>query len=295
MGLQELSHPWADTAEFIDFVEADGTSRLLVVDDEADIRACLRDLLSLKGYQVEAASSGQEALALLEERSCDLMLLDMRMPGMDGVEVMRHARKARPELPIIVLTAHPCLDSAITAVRLNAVDYLLKPLDVEDLMATVSSALQQHSERRRRRRLLKMMGQVLDTLEETEVSTAPQSTRSSSGQSSPSRVQRRFISVGPVTLDRQKRAVTVKGDSTRRAELTEGETAVLTVLMEYAEDVLSCSRLVTGALGYESDRGEAQSVIRPYIFRLRRKIEEDPGNPRLIRTVRGRGYYFSLA
>jgi DNA-binding response OmpR family regulator len=279
-----------DMAKSLNLPEGETTARLLVVDDEANIRAGLRDLLSLKGYHVEEAGSGYEALALLENTSYDLMMLDMLMPGMDGVEVMRRARKMHPNLPIIVLTAHASLESAIAAVKLDATDYLLKPFDVENLIATVSRAVRKHTERQRRRHLLDMMGKALNTLRETEGPTI-----SLSPTPSPPTSPKRFLRAGPITLDRQRRLVTVQDEPARRAELTEGETDVLVALMDHADEVLSCSKLVKAAMGYEPDEWEAQSMIRPYIFRLRRKIEKAPEKPRLIRTVRGRGYFLSLS
>ncbi len=273
--------------------ESEPMARLLVVDDEANIRTGLRDLLSLKGYHVEEAGSGYKALALLESTSYDLMVLDMRMPGMDGVEVMRRTRKTHPNLPIIVLTAHASLESAIAAVKLGAADYLLKPFDVEDLITAVSHALQEHTERLRRQHLLDMLGQALNTLRQTE-RTVDSSSPLPSSLPPPTTSPRRFLRAGLVTLDRQKRLVTVQGDPIRKAELTEGETNVLAVLVEQADKVLSCSELASAAMGYEPDKWEAQSMIRPYIFRLRLKLEEIPKKPHLIRTVRGRGYFLSL-
>ena len=275
--------------ESLDLPESDQRARLLVVDDEANLRIGLRELLSLKGYHVEEAGSGHEALALLEGASYDLMVLDMRMPGMDGVEVMRRTRKTHPDLPVIVLTAHASLESAIAAVKLGAADYLLKPFDVEDLFTTVSHALQEHAERLRRQHLLDMLGKALNTLRQTE-GTVDSSSPSPSSPPPP----RRFLRAGSITLDRQKRLVTVQGEPARKAELTEGETDVLAVLMEQADKVFSCNELASAAMGYEPDKWNAQSMIRPYIFRLRRKLEENPEKPRLICTVRGRGYFLSL-
>jgi DNA-binding response OmpR family regulator len=102
----------------------------------------------------------------------------------------------------------------------------------------------------------------------------------------------RFLHVYPLTLDRQKRLTTLVDESpARMIELTKGEASVLTLLMMHPNQVLSCHELVVKALGYEVDEAEAESVIRPYIFRLRRKLE--PGQkPSLIRTVRRRGYRY---
>jgi DNA-binding response OmpR family regulator len=271
-------------------------TRLLIVDDEPTVRTSLRDLLSLRGYHVDEASSGEEALACFENAHYDLLLLDVRMPGMDGPEVMRHLRKDHADIPVIILTAHASVDSAIAAVKLNAADYLLKPFKIEDLIATVGRVLEDHQKRQRRQDLLDMMGQALDSLRGGE-STPDISLHSASGDGTgdPPSVSRRFRRVGALTLDSEKRMVTIDDDEPRQAELTEGETDVLTALMEQADEVLSCEELARAALGYEPDPAEAKSLVRPYIFRLRRKIESCPERPSLIRTVRGRGYFLSIA
>ena len=115
----------------------DDRARLLVVDDQPTVRTSLRDLLSLEGYQVDEASSGEEALARFDDVRYDLLLIDVRMPGMDGPEVMRYLRRDHPDLPVVLLTAHASVDHAITA------DCLLKPFKIEDLIATVGRILEE--------------------------------------------------------------------------------------------------------------------------------------------------------
>ena len=265
----------------------DPRARLLVVDDEANLRAGLRNLLSLMGYHVEEAASGHEALELLENAPYDLMVLDMHMPGMNGVEVMRRARQVRPNLSIIVLTAHASMESAIAAVKSDAADYMLKPFNVEDLAATISHALQERAEHLRHQQLLNLIGQALGTLDQTEEPAAP--------SSSPSPPPEYLLHAGSLTLDRRRRLVVMQGDPPLTIELTEGETAILAALMEHPDQVLSCSQLVRAAMGYDLDEQEAQNQVRLYIFRLRRKIEAGSSRPRLIRTMRGRGYFLSSA
>ena len=264
----------------------------MVVDDEANMRAGLRDILSLMGYYVEEAASGYEALDLLEGASYDLMVLDLQMPGIGGVEVMRRAHKMQPDLSIIVLTAHASLESAIAAVKSDVADYLHKPFDIESLAATIAHALQERAEQLRQRQLLNLIGGALDTLDQTEKQRVPPS--SPPQAPSPPAPPERFLHAGPLALDRQKRLVVVQSDPVRTVELTEGEAAVLAALMEQPNQVLSWSKLVQAALGYALDEQEAQNQVRLYVFRLRHKIETDPGKPRLIRTVRGRGYFLSL-
>jgi len=261
-------------------------ARLLVVDDEANLRTGLRDLLSLMGYHVEEAASGREALESLQSEPYDLMVLDIRMPGMDGVEVMHRARQMYPDLSIIVLTAHASLESAIAAVKSGAADYMLKPFNVDDLATTISQALQERAEELRHRQLLNLIGSALGTLDQAERSATP--------SPSPPAPPERFLHTGPLTLDRQKRLAVMQDDPPRTVELTEGETAILAVLMEHPNQVLSCSRLVHAAMGYDLDEHETRNQVRLYVFRLRRKIEADSSAPHLIRTVRGRGYFLSI-
>ncbi len=179
-----------------------------------------------------------------------------------------------------MLTDHPTLKSAITAVKLGAADYMLKPFNVEDLAAAISKALEERAEQLRRQRLLDMIGDTLGTLPPAGGPAAAPS----SG---------RFLRAASITLNRQKRQVVVEGDSGRTVELTEGEAAILIALMERPNQVLSCKQLARVALDYDLYAMEAKSMVRPYIFRLRHKIEDNPSDPSLIRTVHGRGYFLS--
>jgi DNA-binding response OmpR family regulator len=258
-------------------------ARVLVVDDEPNVRSALTRSLILRGYRADAAGSGYQALGMLERTPYDLLVLDLRMPGMDGVEVMHRARQLRPDLLIIVLTGHATLESAIAAVKSHATDYLLKPASLHDVAAAVASALEQRADALRRRHLLDIMDRTLDALREVDVREEPTITP----------VLERFLRAGPVTLDCEKRLVVVGDRPARSVELTENEVSILAFLMEHSERVVSSRELARDALGYDVTDPEAQNIVRPHIFRLRRKIEAEPREPQLIRTVRGRGYLFS--
>jgi two-component system response regulator FlrC len=124
------------------------TERILVVDDEEGIRSFIAEALEGEGYAVTCAADGREAEALLSRDSFHLMLTDLRMPGLDGMELLRRAREAVPEMEAVVLTAHGSVDTAVEAMRLGAFDYLTKPLSGPgELRLLVSRAL----ERRRMR------------------------------------------------------------------------------------------------------------------------------------------------
>ena len=237
-------------------------ARILVADDEAMPRMTITRALNLMGYKADEAASGAEALGKLSARFYDLMLLDLRMPGVDGVEVMRQASKLCPDTLVIVLTAHATLESAITAVRFGAVDYLLKPYSLRDTEAAIARALDQHHHVRE-----------------------PQAGSTE-----------RFLQRGPVTLDVEKRLaiVALPGDGqSRQAELTGNEAALLAYLMQSPDAVFSCRDLARSPLGYDVSEREAEDIVRPHLSRLRNKIEFDPVHPTLIRTIRGKGYLFS--
>jgi DNA-binding response OmpR family regulator len=249
---EELSHPVLP-------------ARILVVDDESMPRSTVTRALNLMGYRAEEAASGAEALTKLAGRFYDLMLLDLRMPGMDGVEVMRQASQLCPDTLVIVLTAYATLQSAIAALRFGAVDYLVKPYSLRATEAAIARALERRGGR------------------EVQATAAPDPAK-------------RIVECGPVTLDREKGLANIAlpaGEPGRQVELTRNETALLAQLMQSPDTVFSCRDLARDPLGYEVNEREAEEIIRPHISRLRNKIESDPAHPALICTIHGRGYLFA--
>jgi len=114
---------------------------ILVVDDEDSHRLMLRAHLEEEGFEVSEASEGQEAVHQLNERSFDLVLMDIRMPNMDGMEALRQIKRMNATVPVIMMTAYGSIDSAVEALKSGAEDYLTKPLDVDELMIKVRKAL----------------------------------------------------------------------------------------------------------------------------------------------------------
>jgi two-component system KDP operon response regulator KdpE len=261
-------------------------ARILVVEDESTTRKAIARALNLSGYQADEAASGEQALAKLSAAKYDLMLLDLRMPGMDGVEVMKRVQEPYPDLLIIVLTAHATVESAITAVQAGAVDYLLKPSTIQDIEAAISRALERRRERLRRQHLIHVIAEALDALQAEERQE----------RAAPLDHPERFIQYGPIALDQEKRLAVVSGgdaEGSLDAELTGNEAALLAYLMQHPETVFTSRELARHVLGYKVSETEAQDIIRPHISRLRKKIEPDPSHPSLIRTIRGKGYLFS--
>ncbi len=241
--------------------------RILVVDDESTPRMAITEALNLLGYQAAEAVSGREALEKLAVERYDLMLLDLRMPGMDGVEVMRRASHGYPDLLIIILTAFGSVDSAIEAVRAGAADYLLKPSSIRDTEAAIARALARRTPNLRQRA----------RSERAETETAG------------STLLRRT----PLTLDLEKNVARVSAmgwGEARAAQLTTSESALLAHLMRWPNKVFCCRELARDALDYDVSEREAQELVRPHLSRLRQKLEQDPSQPSLIRTIRSKGY-----
>jgi DNA-binding NtrC family response regulator len=121
--------------------------KVLLVDDEERFRTNLKNMLSHQGLRVAAVASGLEALAELERQPYDVVLLDIRMPGMDGVETLGEIKKIRPDTEVIILTGHASMDAALEIIKRGAYDYLLKPCPLEELMLKIDGAWERKLER----------------------------------------------------------------------------------------------------------------------------------------------------
>jgi DNA-binding response OmpR family regulator len=115
--------------------------QILIVDDEINIRLTLTQVLENLEFQIESVGSGQDALAKLEDQQLVLMILDLRMPGMDGMEILRRTRRTRPDIKIIMMTAHGTVDSAVEAIKLGAVDFINKPFTPDQIRSLVVKVL----------------------------------------------------------------------------------------------------------------------------------------------------------
>jgi DNA-binding response OmpR family regulator len=257
-------------------VSANLIPRILVVDDELAMRASLQEILELEGFQVSQAESGEEALQILGDGTVDLMLLDLKMKGMDGLETIEGAKQLSPETVIIMLTAHGTLESAIGAMRHGAFDYLLKPAAVGDIIASVQRGLAHRAQMLRQRDLVGLMQRAI-----TELQPAP----APAGKN-----VERHLKLRDIDLDLQRHLAVVRGQV---LDLTLTEFKMLVYLMERADQVVSPRDLVGAVQGYRADDHEARAIVRVHIRRLRQKIESDPDQPEYVLNVRGVGYVFA--
>src|ERR1051326_9583065 len=116
--------------------------RILIVDDEENVCALFNRVLAKDGYDVDSAASGEEALAKLEERPFDLVITDLKMPGMDGMELLARGKAAQPATTFIMLTAFGTVQSAVEAMKQGAYDYLVKPVDKAEIRIVAAKALE---------------------------------------------------------------------------------------------------------------------------------------------------------
>ena len=256
--------------------------RILIIDDEAPLRQTLARILQRSGYEVTTAESGEMGISILSSASFDLVYMDIRMPGMGGLETLKVIHASQPNLPVILFTAQPDMNSAVEALRLGAADYLLKPLQPEVLLDRTRAALV-HLEKERRKREIQSQIESLQTelknLETDETPAAAQSTASSNGE--------RFLSRGKLTLDLHIRRVTI---GNRVINLPPTAFDYLLVLARHAPNVVDYQKLVSEAQGYQAEAREAQELVKWHIHHIRQAIELDVQNPTFIINVRGNGY-----
>jgi DNA-binding response OmpR family regulator len=256
---------------------------ILVVDDEETMRKSLADILRLEGYRVQTVASGTAALNILKRETFDLMLLDLKMPGMDGLEVLNQAAKISPDTKVIMLTAHGSLESAIEALRKETHDYLLKPSSPKQILSSVASALARSAEAKNKRRLLDQLDSSLRELKGTEM------------RESRLGVDQGNIHVGGgVYLNLARREIWQLGcEDSNKISLTPTEGKLLQVFVENQGKVFTHRELVALVQGYDVTDWEAPEVLRPLISRLRQKLAYFKNGDKWVGNVRGTGYIFS--
>ena len=120
--------------------KTDTLIRLLLVDDEDDFRTTLANRLTRRNLDVTDAGSGEEAIEIIGQKSFDVAIVDIKMPGMDGIETLKHIRKIDPLVEVILLTGHASVEAGIEGIKSGAYDYVIKPCNVNDLMVKVEDA-----------------------------------------------------------------------------------------------------------------------------------------------------------
>lgn len=228
-------------------------NRILVVDDDPAIRELLADYLSANSFLVDTAADGAQMRARLADAMPDAIVLDLMLPGEDGLSLARTLRKTS-DVPILMLSARGEEIDRVVGLEIGADDYVLKPFSPRELLARLRALLRRAA------------------VHDRSTATAPMRTHS----------------FGPFTLDLA--AWRLLRDSEEIA-VTSAEFELLRIFVEHPHRVLSRDDLIGRLKGYERDAFDRSIDVR--ITRLRKKIERDPAHPIYIRTVRGEGYLFN--
>jgi two-component system response regulator RegX3 len=235
---------------------AAGTSVLLVEDEDSYVEA-LTVGLRREGFRVEVARDGGAALAMFDELAPDLVLLDVMLPVLSGVDVCRELRR-RSTVPIIMVTARSSEIDTVVGLEVGADDYVAKPYRLRELVARMRAVLRRHAD-----------------------DATPHEEHDRQGSA---------IVVGDVSLDESRHEVTVRG---HRVELPLKEFELLTLLLANAGQVLTRDLLIERVWGH--DYVGDTKTLDVHIKRLRAKLEVDPARPSLIVTIRGLGYKYQRA
>ena len=257
---------------------------ILIIDDEPNLRRSLGLILQRAGYLITSASSAAEAIHLLQAGAYDLTFLDIKLPDQNGIQLLPQIRDLYPEMPILILTAHATLDTAIGAVRLGAKDYLLKPIDPENILARVADILKEAKPRRRREITTQLQSLLaeLQSIDGKEVSTAP------TEKTTPPADPARYLKCGPLVLDRHTHSVQFKECNT---SLPPSTFDYLVTLVRHSPHPVTYEKLVHESQGYQHlSRAEAREISRWQMHEIRRLLEPDPRHPQIIITVRDLGY-----
>ena len=223
---------------------------ILICDDERDIVSALKIYLSGEDYTLHTAYNGKEGLDVLAKEQIDLVLLDIMMPEMDGIEMMQRLRESY-NIPVILLTAKSEDTDKILGLNLGADDYITKPFNPMEVLARVRSQLRRYTQ----------LGSAVST---------------PAGQ---------LLRVGNIAVNDAEKTVTVDGEP---VNLTPTEYAILLFLMQSPNRVFSPQEIYTAVRG-ELPYG-AEGTIAVHIRHLREKIEINPADPRFLKAVWGQGY-----
>jgi DNA-binding response OmpR family regulator len=261
---------------------------ILIVDDEERLRLSLSLILQKENYSVKTAANTEEALDCLQLQEYDLMFLDLNMPGRSGIDLLLEVHKLFPYMPVLILTAHAALESAIQAVRLGARDYLVKPIEPVLILTRVAEILAEQEQPARKKEIV---GQIQTLLAELQKMNGENTTPTAALTALPPDDPARFLKKGSFELDLHARHVMLDG---KYIQVTGVYFDYLSTLLRYAPKVVAYKILVKESQGYEVAIAEARDLARWRIHELRKIIEADPEQPQYILTVRGTGYRLAI-
>jgi DNA-binding response OmpR family regulator len=233
-------------------------ANILVVDDEPNLRRSLELIFKWAGYSVSTAANGKEAIHQLKKDSCDLVLLDLQMTGINGKELLQSIFQLCPKTPVMILTAVAQQDTKLEGLPQEAREYILKPVDPPQLLARVKAALARQSRFKRWEKMAALP---------------------------------RYIQRGTINIDLHSQHVVI-GD--QLISLMPVTFNYLVTLALYAPEPVPYETLARESLEQYKSQSQALQLARQRVYELRREIEPDPRHPIYIRAVRGIGYRLAV-
>jgi DNA-binding response OmpR family regulator len=256
------------------------TGHILIIDDEAALRQTLARILQHAGFEVTTAENGEQGISFIQTTNFDMIFMDLRMPGMAGMDVLKLIHASYPNLPVILFTAQPDLTSAVEALRNGATDYLLKPLKPQALIERAQTIIANQQKENRKREI----SQQIEALQ-AELKSL------STGQTGPLQAaslgKDRFLKRGALVFDLHKRRLNIQEQV---INIPPTSFDYLLVLARHSPNVVNYQTLVAEAQGYQADAREAQELTKWHIHQLRQAIENDSHAPSFLINVRGTGY-----
>jgi DNA-binding response OmpR family regulator len=255
--------------------------RILIVDDNRPFVLAISESLHFRGYQVSSASDGASALVQVAREIPDLVLLDIEMPGMDGLNFCT-ALRADPRyrsIPVIFMSVRSDLSDKLAAYDAGADDYLVKPFDMRELGARLQAVLRRSAQ------------QAADQEQRNATQEAPPAVTAASGEAvdEADGEAARMLQVGPVRLHLDNATLESPAGSSR---LTPAEFDLLKFFLLHANQILSSERLLQEVWLYPAGVGDP-AVVRWHVKNLRRKLEVEPEKPTYLRTISHHGYILS--
>ncbi len=259
------------------------SGHILIIDDEAVLRQTLARILQQAGFEVTTAEHGEQGLDFLKTTDFDMLFMDLRMPGLTGLEVLKLIHTGYPSLPVVLFTAQPDLNSAVEALRNGATDYLLKPLKPQAIIERAQTIIANQKKENRKRDIALQIEALQAELKEIETN--------SSGKTGPllqiNTSTDRFLKRGLLVLDLHKRRLLINEQT---VSIPPTSFDYLIVLARHAPNVVNYQTLVAEAQGYQANGREAQELTKWHIHQLRQAIEKETHNPSYLINVRGTGY-----
>jgi DNA-binding response OmpR family regulator len=260
------------------------SGHILIIDDEASLRQTLARILQRAGFDVSTAANGNEGISLANENSFDLVYLDIRMPDINGLDVLQAIHEQHPDVPVILFTAQPDLHSAVEALRRGATDYLLKPLKPQAVIDRTNHVLGDQEKKKRKRELLRQLDALQAEIHSLEKEGKPAEGSNNTGNQD---TDERFLTRGDLTLDLHTRRARMKDQV---VDMPPTSFEYLLVLARHSPNIVDYQTLVAEAQGYESNYREAQELTKWHVHNIRQAVETDPRQPAHLINVRGKGY-----